>query len=252
MPAHEWNTALYDQKHAFVFDYGKSVLSLLEAKPGELILDLGCGTGHLTNAIAESGAQTIGIDSAESMIKTAQETYPNREFFVADARDFSFEQPFDAIFSNAALHWVLEPEKVVIQMAAALKPGGRLVAEFGGKGNVAAITTALQQSIQELVQIEVPLTWYFPSIGEYASLLEKHGLAVHSALLFDRPTKLEEGENGLRNWLQMFGNSMMQAIPETAIPQVLERTEAKVRSRLFKDGAWFADYRRLRIVAYKE
>lgn len=252
MPAHEWNTSLYDRKHAYVFDYGKNLLSLLDPQPGELILDLGCGSGHLTNAIAESGARTVGIDSSENMIATARETYPGKEFLVADARDFSFSTPFDAIFSNAALHWVLEPEKAVKCMAAALKPGGRLVAELGGKGNVSAITTALQQSLQEVLQLKGPAIWYFPSIGEYAALLEKYGLAVHSALLFERPTKLEEGEKGLRNWIEMFGNSMLRDVPASAMPQIVERTEAKTRPRLFKDGNWFADYKRLRIVAYKE
>jgi trans-aconitate methyltransferase len=251
MPDTNWNVSLYDQKHAFVFEYGKGVISLLEPKPDETILDLGCGSGHLAKSIADAGANVVGIDSSSSMVEAARTAYPDIEFLVADARNFSFPTRFDAIFSNATLHWVPEAESVVQCIAKALKPGGRFVAEFGGKGNVAQITTALQQSLQELLHREVDSGWYFPSIGEYASLLEKYGLLVRSAWLFDRPTKLEEGEKGLRNWIEMFTGSMLCNIPEDVKQQVLERTEAKLRGQLFKDGNWFADYRRLRVVAYK-
>jgi trans-aconitate methyltransferase len=252
MPSNDWNPSLYDQKHAFVFEYGKDLISLLQPQPGETILDLGCGTGHLTKAIAASGARVIGIDNSAKMIETARNTYPEIEFLVADARDFSFPFPFDAIFSNAALHWIPEAEQVVQCIAASLKTDGRLVAEFGGKGNIAHIITAIQQSMRELLQIEVGADWYFPSIGEYATLLEKHGLAVSSAWLFDRPTQLEDGEQGMRNWIKMFKESMFLAIPDDAREKVLARVEEKLRPVLFRDGDWFADYRRLRIVTYKD
>ncbi len=252
MPNNNWNTALYDQKHAFVSEYGKGLIPVLEPQPGELILDLGCGTGHLTKTIAESGAQVIGIDSSASMVEAAQAAYPDLEFLVADAKDFSFPLPFDAIFSSATLHWITEAEQVVRRIAASLKTDGRLVVEFGGKGNVATITTAVQQSFRELTHREVDFGWYFPSIGEYASLLEKHDLAVRSAVLFERPTPLEDGEKGLRNWIHMFGERVFRNVPDEVKQQVLERTEEKTRNLLFKEGQWFADYKRLRIVAYKE
>jgi trans-aconitate methyltransferase len=247
----DWNTSLYDQKHAFVFEYGKGLIPVLEPQRNELILDLGCGTGHLTKTIAESGAHAIGIDSSPSMIEMARMAYPDLEFLVADASDFSFAFPFDAIFSNATLHWVQDAESAVRCMAQSLKTGGRLVAEFGGKGNVSTITTAVQQSLWELMQLKVDFGWYFPSIGEYASMLEKHGLAVHSAVLFERPTRLEDGEQGLRNWIHMFGERVLRHVPEAVQQQALERTEEKVRDRLFHEGQWYADYTRLRVVAYK-
>lgn len=246
-----WNVNLYEQKHAFVYEYGKGLIPILQPQPGEHILDLGCGTGHLTHAIAESGARVIGIDSSTSMIETARSTYPQLEFHVADARDFSFASLFDAIFSNATLHWIQEAEQVVQRISASSKPGGRFVAEFGGKGNVATITTAVQQSFQELMHREVDFGWYFPSIGEYASLLEKHNLDVHSALLFDRPTPLEDGEMGLRNWIHMFGERVFHNVPNDVKQQILARTEEKTRDRLFKNGQWFADYIRLRVMAYR-
>jgi trans-aconitate 2-methyltransferase len=251
MPDNIWDTSLYEQKHAFVYEYGKGLIPLLQPQPGELILDLGCGTGHLTQIIAESGAHVIGIDSSASMIETAQSTFPQLEFHVADARNFSFESPFDAIFSNATLHWITEAEQVARCIAGSLKPGGRFVAEFGGKNCVATITSAIQDSFRELLNRDINFGWYFPSIGEYASLLEKHDLDVRSALLFERPTPLEDGEMGLRNWIQMFGNRVFHNVPDDVKQQILTRTEEKTRDRLFNNGQWIADYTRLRIVAYK-
>lgn len=247
-----WDLNLYEQKHAFVFEYGKGLIPVLAPQPDELILDLGCGTGHLSQTIAESGAHVIGIDSSPDMIEKAHHTYPDLEFLVADAANFSFPSPFDAIFSNAALHWVLQAENAVHCIAKSLKTGGRFVAEFGGKGNVATITTAVQQSLWELAHVERDFGWYFPSLGEYASLLEKHNLAVRNAVLFERPTSLEDGENGLRNWISMFGERMFRNIPNEIKQQIVEHTEEKLRPLLFHEGQWVADYKRLRIVAYKE
>ncbi len=128
MPDNDWNTSLYDAKHAFVSEYGKSLLPLLEPKVGESILDLGCGSGHLAHSIAQSGAHVIGIDSSASMIEAACAAYTDVEFLVADAKDFAFPLPFDAIFSNATLHWVRDAEQAVQHIVAALKSGGRFVA----------------------------------------------------------------------------------------------------------------------------
>ncbi len=252
MPGNDWNAALYDQKHAFVFEYGKGLLAVLEPQAGERILDLGCGTGHLTQKIAATGAHVVGIDSSPEMIEQARKAYPDIEFLVADARDFSFPYRFDAVFSNATLHWIPEAEQVVERVSTALRPGGRLVAEFGGKGNVASIVSALQEAMVELTGVAVEAGWYYPSIGQYTPLLEKHGLTVQSAVLFDRPTKLEEREKGLRNWIAMFCQGMLRSVPADVRPQVIERVEAILRPELFRDGNWFADYRRLRLVAYKE
>ncbi len=252
MVENAWNTSLYDQKHAFVSEYGKGLLPLLEPQSGEVILDLGCGSGHLAHMIAQSGARVTGIDSATSMIEAARATYPDIEFFVADAQNFAFPFSFDAIFSNAALHWVRDAERAVQHMAAALKLGGRLVAEFGGKGNVATITMAVEQSLWELAHVRADFGWYFPSIGTYASLLEQHGFIVRSAALFDRPTLLSEGDAGLRNWIAMFGERVFTGIAPELKQQVLKRAEELTRTQLFKGGHWFADYKRLRIVAYKE
>jgi trans-aconitate methyltransferase len=252
MPTNQWNAALYDRKHSFVFEYGKDVLALLAPQPGERILDVGCGTGHLTKSIADAGATVVGIDSSADMIEKAQGAYPDVEFHVADARDFSFDEPFDAVFSNAALHWILEPERAVISMSNALKPGGRFVIEMGGKNNVGRILTALEAAMRELAGREVSARNFFPSIGEYAPLLEKHGLEVEQAWLFDRPTRLDDGEKGVRNWLAMFRGSVFEGISEEMKEAVLSHVETTLRPELFHDGKWTADYRRLRITARKK
>ena len=252
MPTNQWNAALYDRKHSFVFEYGMDVLKLLAPQPSERILDVGCGTGHLTKAIADTGAHVVGIDSSAEMIAKASAEYPDVEFHVADARDFSFDEPFDAVFSNAALHWVLEPERAVISMSNALCPGGRFVIEMGGKNNVGRILSALETAMRELAGVEVSARNFFPSIGEYAPLLEKHGLEVEQAWLFDRPTRLDDGENGVRNWLAMFRGGVFEGIAEDIKEAVLSNIETTLRPELFHDGHWTADYRRLRLKAKKQ
>jgi trans-aconitate methyltransferase len=251
MSYNDWNPELYDQKHSFAFKHGEDLVALLKAQPGERILDVGCGTGHLTARIAQTGAKVVGLDNSPQMIEAARAAYPQLDFVLADASNFSFDLPFDAIFSNATLHWVTEPEKAVMCMARILRDGGRFIAEFGGKGNVAKIITAAQEALREIALVDVDYGLYFPSIGEYASLLEKYGLAVRSATLFDRPTKLEDGEQGLRNWFTMFGGKLFNNINERLKEKIIKATEDKLRDKLFRDGSWHADYRRLRIVAYK-
>ena len=247
----EWNPALYDQKHSFVFEYGHELLALLQPQPGELILDLGCGTGHLTSQLAQTGARVIGLDSSPSMLTTARQNYPQLEFRLADAAEFSTPEQFDAVFSNAVLHWVTRAEEAVSRIAGALKPQGRFVAEFGGKGNVRQITAAVQSVLHELTGQPISHGWYYPSISEYGSLLEKHGLEVRQAFLFDRPTVLE-GADGMRNWLSMFAEGMFRGLSEELKATALQQIEERLRKTNYRDGSWLADYRRLRIVAVKE
>jgi trans-aconitate methyltransferase len=247
----EWNSNLYDQKHSFVFEYGQDLLTLLMPQPGERILDLGCGTGHLTNQIAQAGARVLGLDHSPQMLAAARERYPQLEFLEADAAAFTLPFTCDAVFSNAALHWVTRAEAAVACIARVLSPGGRFVAEFGGHGNIANILAATQEALRDLTQTEAPHGWYFPSIGEYSSLLETHGLEVRQAFLFDRPTKLD-GENGMRNWLAMFAEGKFRGLCDESKQQALTQIEARLRVTNYVEGSWLADYRRLRIVAVKE
>jgi trans-aconitate methyltransferase len=248
----QWNAGLYDDKHSFVWKMAAGVLDLLEAKTGERILDLGCGTGHLTEQIARSGAKIVAIDRSPDMIRYAREKYPSLQFDVMDAREILFAEPFDAVFSNATLHWIKEPEKVVVGIAKALRPGGRFVAEFGGKGNVGGLMAGVVRVWHKLtLPGPTPDPWYYPSVAEYSSLLEKHRLEVTYAMLFDRPTPLEDGERGLRNWLTMFGGTFLDRLPERQRETALTAIEQEARPALHRDGQWVLDYRRLRIVAKK-
>ncbi|MBT9310692.1 class I SAM-dependent methyltransferase [Leptothoe kymatousa] len=246
-PQQHWNPDRYQTQHSFVWQYGADVLQLLAPQAGEHILDLGCGTGQLTQAIAQTGATVTGIDADAAMVTTAQQQYPHLAFQVADARSFTVAQPLDSIFSNATLHWVKPPEQAVQAIAQALKPGGKFVAEFGGNGNVQNIVGA----VETVRQRQHLSPWYFPSIGEYTQLLEQNGLEVTFAALIDRPTPLNERENGLANWLKMFGGSLLAGLDRAATEDVLRQVANRLRPHMYDGTQWHADYRRLRVVAQK-
>lgn len=245
-----WNAGLYDASHSFVWKYGASLIELLAPQAGEKILDLGAGTGHLTSQIAAAGAKVVGIDASAEMIEKARQSHPTLRFEVADARTFDLGETFDAGFSNAVLHWVKPPEQAVRQISAALRPGGRFVAEFGGTGNTRTVIDSLFDEGKKLGLDGLVNPWYFPSIAEYSQLLERNGLETTSAMLFDRWTPLE-GADGLRNWLKMFGGCVLDRIVPAEREPLLNRIEDQLRPKLFQDGQWHADYRRLRIVAKK-
>jgi trans-aconitate methyltransferase len=246
----KWDANLYDEKHSFVWKMAAGLLDLLEAKPGERILDIGCGTGHLTAQIAATGAHVIGVDRSAEMIQQARAAHPSLAFEIMDARQLSFAQPFDAVFSNATLHWITEPERVVTAIAAILRPGGRFVAEFGGKRNVHEVVSAFSRAWKNLkLPGDFPNPWYYPSVAEYSSLLERHSLEITYTLLFGRPTPLEDGEHGLRHWLDMFGGSIASAIAPDVQEKLKAEVERRARPHLFHDARWVMDYRRLRIVA---
>ncbi len=247
----DWNPILYDQSHKFVSDYGADLITWLRPQPGEYILDLGCGTGHLTSQIAQAGARVLGMDRSAAMVARARQTYPHLEFTVADATDFHFPEPFDAIFSNAALHWVTAAEAAVVCMAAALKPGGRLVVELGGYGNIARVSMAIQTAFAQVVGQQVQERRYFPRLSEYATLLEDRGFSVRRAQFFPRPTPLEDGELGLRRWLEQFEEEILRNLYPPDREAVIQHLEATLRPDLFREGSWVIDYWRLRIEALR-
>lgn len=250
----KWNAELYDDKHAFVFQYGESVLELLDIKPGERILDLGCGTGHLTNKIKDQGAEVTGIDASEDMIAKAKESFPGFTFLVADAADFHFDEPFDAVFSNAVLHWVHKADEAIKCVYDSLKPGGRFVAEMGGKGNNAHIMAALKRVLEKYGHADLAKKkmWYFPSLGEYTTRLENAGFRVTFAAHFDRPTLLQDGRTGVAKWLNMFGPTYFEGIEQTEKEHILAEITDILEPNYNKDGNWYIDYVRLRFVAVKE
>lgn len=253
MPAAKtnWDAELYEAKHAFVWKFGEDLLAQLDPKPGERILDLGCGPGQLTSQIAERGADVVGVDISPEMIGQARQNYPVLRFVLADAAELEFTDEFDAVFSNAALHWMLDAAAVARSLSRALRRGGRFVAELGGRGNIRRIEQAIAQTLEDYgFRFDDYKRTYFPSVAEYSAILEDAGLEVRFASLFDRPTPLE-GPDGMKNWLHQFASYHFDGIPpaqrESALASVVER----LRPELFVNGRWQADYRRLRVTATK-
>jgi trans-aconitate methyltransferase len=248
-----WDSTLYEESFGIITQFGTGVVELLAPRPGERIVDLGCGTGSLTAQIAAAGAEVLGIDSSEAMIARARELYPDLRFEVARGEDFAVEEPVDAVFSSAALHWMSPPEAVAKSVARALKPGGRFVAEMGGKGNIATIVGGIYQALAEegIPRERIRNPRYFPSIGEYGSLLEGAGFEVRLMQLFDRPTPLDDCPNGIADWLRMFGGAFLEGVPDTRRERLQERVNELTQPLLKRDGRWVADYRRLRFMAMK-
>lgn len=247
----QWDPEQYDAKHAFVYEKAKALVDLLAPKAGERILDLGCGTGVLTAEIAGRGAEILGIDRSEEMVGQAKSKFPTLKFEVVDATQLKFEAEFDAVFSNAALHWIPEAEKVIRGVSRALKPGGRFVAEFGGKGNIKTLVRAFHSAFAALGirEPEGVSQWFYPSIAEYSGLLERHELEVRQASLFERPTVLDDGTRGLENWIRVFRQTYVEKLGEATTAKWIREVERQCRPLLFHEGDWVLDYRRLRLVA---
>ncbi|MGB3512485.1 MAG: class I SAM-dependent methyltransferase [Microcoleaceae cyanobacterium] len=250
----QWDVELYESKHSFVSNLATDLLELLSPQTGENILDLGCGTGHLTYQITTKGAKVVGIDNAPNMIEEAHRCYPDIQFLVGDGVNIAVKEKFDAVFSNATLHWIKKPKKVISNIWRILKPGGRFVAEFGGKGNVEIIINGIYEALDAAGYSSNKKfnPWYFPTIGEYSAILESEGFLLTFATLLDRPTKLEDGENGLRHWINMFANCFFKGIPEKKQNIIITDIENRLRSQLYEKGRWTADYKRIRIMAFKE
>lgn len=252
--AHSWNSKLYNDNHSFVYDYGISLVDMLHLKSGERILDLGCGTGELSNHISELSKEVIGLDKSKEMIDEARSKFPSIQFHVGDASCFSFNKPFDAIFSNATLHWVVNYKEAIQSMYSNLNYGGRLVVEFGGKDNVKAITNQLRLSLAKrgyIRQSELVL-WYFPSVGEYTTELEAVGFEISFAQWYDRPTELASEDTGIKDWLLMFSKPFFEDVENLDIEPIMNEVQERLKPILFKNGKWYADYKRIRIVAHKQ
>lgn len=250
---HVWQAELYDKKLDFVSEYGKGVVEVLSPKQGEHILDLGCGTGELAAQISEAGASVIGIDLSIEMIQAAQKKYSGIQFSVGDAENFKLQTQVDAVFSNAALHWMKRPERVIRCVWDALKPGGRFVAEFGGQGNVEEVVAATSVVLKRDYGIDATQLnpWYFPSIAQYTTLLEQQGFRVTYAVHFDRPTQMKDGDNGLNIWLTGMSDDFFKSFTVQQKAEVIKKIEDEAREKLFIDGNWYVDYKRLRVAAIK-
>ncbi len=250
--AQDWDPERYARNARFVAEMGAPVLDLLAPRPGERILDLGCGDGALTERLVAAGAVVVGVDASPEQVAAARRR--GLDARVADGEALPFEAEFDAVFSNAALHWMRRPEAVIAGVWRALRPGGRFVGEFGGAGNVDAIRRALIAALDRRgVDGGRADPWYFPDAEAYRRLLEAAGFRVRAAALFDRPVVLP---TSLAGWLDTFAGPFYAALEAVCGPgarnEVRDEVVAALRdSHTDPEGRWIVPYRRLRFAADK-
>jgi SAM-dependent methyltransferase len=248
-----WNPTVYAEIGAFVPAFGAGVFEWLAPQPGEHILDLGCGDGQLTVKIADAGAQVVGVDASQEMLDGARSRGARSGFDVriCNAEALPFESEFDAVFSNAVLHWVRDQDAMMAGVKRALKPGGRFVAEMGGFGNIASIQVALSAVLARhglSREFNAEQTNYFPTANAYQSRLEGQGFTVEQIQLIPRPTPLSAA--GMHGWLTTFRRGVLESVPEALRPVVIEETVALLEPVLRDEqGHWTADYVRLRFIA---
>jgi trans-aconitate methyltransferase len=248
--AQEWSPSRYAENARFVSDLGQPLLELLNPQPAERILDLACGDGALTEKIKACGSEVVGVDASAEMISAARQREINAQ--VMDAYQLEFDHEFDAVFSNAALHWMSrDPDAAIAGVHRALKPQARFCGEMGGHGNVAAITVALLASLESFgLGGRSTHPWYFPSVDEYRSRLERAGFLVEYIELIPRPTPLP---TGMRGWLETFAIPFTKSVPEQRRTEFLDAVTERLRPVLCdQTGNWTADYVRLRFLARVE
>lgn len=246
--ATSWNPETYAQNARFVSDLGEPLLNLLAAKPEETILDLGCGDGALTEKVAALGANVFAIDSSLPQVAAARRRGLNA--IVMDAQALSFKRSFDAVLTNAVLHWLKRPENALHGVASCLRAGGRFIGEFGGKGNVETIRSALHAGLAKRgIDPWSVDPWYYPGPEQFADLLENLGFAAEYIELIPRPTRLP---GDILGWLEIFAQPFVKALPDSAREKYLEEIRNKLRPKLAgADGIWRADYVRLRFKALR-
>ena len=241
-----WDPEQYQANACYVAELGKPVLGLLAPKPGERILDLGCGDGALTLEMARLGCDVVGVDSSEEMVAAARSS--GITAYCMDGAALRFAGEFDAVFSNATLHWINAPEAVISGVWRALRPGGRFVGEFGGSGNVETIIGAIEAALAKR-GVTVGCPWFFPKPEEYNALLEEAGFLVRTIELFPRPTQLP---GDVRGWLETFAQHYISAVPEAGREGLISDVVEVLRDSISdEEGNWFADYVRLRFSAEK-
>ncbi len=243
-----WDPERYARNAPFVPELGEPLIDLLQPRPGEEILDLGCGDGVLTEKIAAAGARVVGVDSSPDQVAAARAR--GLDARVADGQALDFEAAFDGVVSNAALHWMRAPDAVIEGVWRALRPGGRFVGEMGGAGNVARITAALTAALERR-GIDGPAAnpWFFPTPEDYTGRLRSRGFQVVHMDLFERPTPLP-GELG--GWLETFAESFLFCLPADERPAfIAEVAEALAGWLRDEQGRWHVDYVRLRFAACK-
>jgi len=243
-----WDPEGYARNARFVSDLGAPVVELLAPQAGERILDLGCGDGALTIKLAAMGCDVVGVDSSAPQIAAAQRL--GLDARVADGERLTFDADFDAVFSNAAIHWMKPPDDVIAGVWRALRSGGRFVGEFGGHGCVETIKRALIDALRRRgIDGDALNPWYFPTVEDYSARLTRRGFAIRYIALIPRPTPLPTEING---WLETFAQTFIAVLPKNERAAFLDEVREALRPKLCDgDGKWFADYVRIRFAADK-
>jgi trans-aconitate methyltransferase len=246
--AQTWDPASYARNARFVSDLGSPVMDLLAPKPGERILDLGCGDGVLTKKLADLGCEVIAVDSSVQQVEAARKLGLNAS--VLSGEHLPYSEEFDAVFSNAVLHWIKRADVMLAGVYRSLKPGGRFVAECGGHGCIHKIRTALVAALDRRgFDGEARVPWYFPTPGDYATRLEHAGFSVDSIALIPRPTPLP---GDIVGFLETFALNFFQGFSDDARNDYLQEVRTVLEPQLRDaDGRWVADYVRLRFAATK-
>ena len=247
--AQTWDPATYARNARFVSDLGSPVLALLAPRPGERILDLGCGDGVLTRRLVEIGCEVVAVDGSAPQVEAARALGLDARLMQAEG--LTFDAEFDAVFSNAVLHWIKRADAVIAGVHRALKPGGRFVAELGGHGCVDTIRTALVAALNRRgLDGEARVPWYFPTPDDYGARLEQAGFHVDSLALIPRPTPLP---GDIAGWLETFALSFLDGLEGEARAEYLSEVRAALEPALRgPDGVWIADYVRLRFAATRQ
>lgn len=246
----QWDAAKYTRDFSFVHQYGSSLMDLIDGE-GMTVLDLGCGNGALTAELASRGHDAEGVDASGELLRTARANHPELRFEQADAVSLQMGRQYDVVFSNAVFHWIDREKQpdMLAHVFNTLKPGGQFVFEFGGHGNNALIHGALRREFEKR-GLAYRMPFYFPTVGEYAALLERAGFLVRSALLADRPTKLKGGD-GLYDWVRMFVKTPFEGTGPALEEEIIRSAVSELKGALYRGGAWYADYVRLRCKAVR-
>jgi trans-aconitate methyltransferase len=248
MSTQTWHPEVYASNARFVSDLGQPVVDLLMPRPGERVLDLGCGDGVLTRRLVELGCEVVGADASVELVAAARTL--GLDARVVDGHALAFHDEFDAVFSNAALHWMRDAPRVIAGVYRALRAGGRFVAECGGHGCIATIHRALIDSLDTRGHDgRAASPWYFPTADDYRDQLTAAGFAADFIALFPRPTPLPGYNLG---WLDTFSESFTRVLPQSERTAYLHEVRERVQPALCDAaGVWTADYVRLRFVAIK-
>lgn len=247
-----WDPVLYSNLCSFVPENGRELISMLNPREGERILDLGCGTGELSSKVAQAGADVTGLDASGAMIEAARRNYPDLTFIEDDAISHDPDESYDAIFSNAVLHWITRQDSLLSSVRSMLRPGGRFVVEMAREGNINRIRNELFRALNEAGYPPETLDpWFFPSAESYGKRLTERGFSLRTMDRFEHSAVLD-GDEGFHLWLTVFCQRILMVLDQAERKDLAETVKERLRDDRFDGKSWRLNYRRLRFVAVRE